>query len=147
MVYPNQYDDDATIPRVDDNISEIADVVVNAIREAIFAIEKELGLSPSGSLSSLTEFLNVSFNTNGTIKASALTSVGLATLPIVDSQVAFNAAIKESKLALDYSTADLHTQVVSNAALANTLAAFTATPLASICLTGDLAKSRMISIS
>lgn len=123
----NGYDDDSSIPRIDNNISELGDLTINALRDAVFAIEAALGLTPSGSLSSLSDFLNVSFNYNGTIKASALTSVGLATLPIVDNQVAFNAAIKESKLDLDYSTSSLHTQIVANVALTNVLATFTAT--------------------
>lgn len=127
VFWPTAYDDDATIPRIDSNITELGDVTVNALRDAVFALQAALGLTPSGSLSSLSDFLNVSFNSNGTIKASALTSVGLATLPIVDNQVASNAAIKESKLDLDYSTSDLHTQIVANVALANTLATFTAT--------------------
>lgn len=127
VLFPSALDDDSSIIRVDDAISELGSLAISQLRDAIFAIEAELGLTASGSLSSLSDFLNVSFNSNGTIKASALTSVGLATLPIVDNQVASNAAIKESKLDLDYSTSDLHTQIVANAALANTLATFTAT--------------------
>lgn len=126
-IYPLGIDSDATIARVDDDISEIGVEVINQNRAATFAIENELGIQPAGSAGSVASRLNVSLNPDGTIKASALTSIGLATLPVVDNQVAFNAGIKEYKLALDFSTSNLHTLILSNTALLNSLTSFTNT--------------------
>ena len=126
-VYPLAIDSDETIVRIDDNLSELGTEAINQLRSAVFAIEEELGIQPSGSLSSVANRLDVSINPNGTIKASALTSVGLATLPIDDAQVGSGAGIQESKLALDYSTADLNAQLTSNTATLNSLAAFATT--------------------
>lgn len=123
-VYPFELDSDVTISRVDDNITQIGGEVLNAVRDAVFAIEAELGINPSGALDSLNDFLDVSFNENGTIKASALTSVGLVTLPITNNQVGDSAGIKESKLDLDFSTVDLNTLITANATLLNSLNAF-----------------------
>lgn len=123
-VYPFEIDSDQTIIRIDDNLSEIGGESINQLREAVFAIEQELGIHPAGSAGSIANRLDVSLNPDGTIKASALTSVGLATLPIVDNQVANNAGIKEFKLALDFTTSDLHTLIQSNSALLNSLTTF-----------------------
>lgn len=123
-VYPSAVDDDSTIVRVDDNITEIGGLAINQLRDAVFAIEATLGLEPQGSMSSLADRVDVSINSNGTIKASALTSVGLVTLPITNSQVGSNAAILESKLALDFSTTDLYTLITTNAVTLTSLSAF-----------------------
>lgn len=123
-VYPNALDDDQTLIRVDANITEIGGTAINQIRSAIFAIERELGLNPSGSAGSVANRLDVSLNPNGTIKTSALTSVGLATLPITNNQVANNAGIKEFKLDLDFNTSDLNTAILANSALLTSLSAF-----------------------
>lgn len=116
-VFPNDIDDDTTIIRVDDRVTEISGQNFNQARDAIFRIEEELGINPSGSMDSLAEFLGVSFNSNGTIKQSALASVGLVTLPIDNNDVGVNAGILESKLTLDYSTASLRQLITDNAAL------------------------------
>lgn len=133
-VYPFALDDDQTIIRIDDNLSELGTEAINQLRSAVFAIERELGINPSGSLSSVTDRFSVSHNDNGTIKASALTSVGLATLPIDDAQVGANAGIQESKLALDFTTANLNALIQANSALINTTAAFVATTNADLLL-------------
>src|SRR5574343_204353 len=96
--YPYILDDDTTIIRVDDNISEISGENFNQVRDAIFTIEEELGIKPAGSMDNLNEFLDVSHNDDGTIKASALALVGLVTLPIDNAQVGVSAGILESKL-------------------------------------------------
>lgn len=123
-VYPFEIDSDADLIRVDDNITEIGGEAINQLRDAVFAVEKELGIRPAGSAGSVAARLNTSLNQDGSIKTSALASVGLATLPISDSQVGTNAGIKEYKLALDHSTSDLNTLIVSNSALLNALTAF-----------------------
>lgn len=123
-VYPQEFDSDSTIQRVDDNLSEIAGDVINQCRAALFAIEIELGLIPSGSKDSVADRLNISLNADGTIKASALTSIGLVTLPINNSQIGTFAGIRESKLTLDYSTSSLHTLIQANSTLLTSLSEF-----------------------
>ena len=115
--YPEALDDDISLPRVDDNLTEIGGEAINAVRDAIFAIEEELGINPAGSKDDVSERLNVSLNPDGTIKNSALESIGLVTLPIIDSHVANNAGIKEQKLELHYHTDDLNTRLLVASAL------------------------------
>jgi len=105
--YPNSLDDDSSLPAVNDNIVEIGGDAINALRDAVFNIETEIGLGGSGSSGSIANRISVSIEPNGTIKSSALTSLGLVTLPITNSQIAVNAGIPESKLTLDYKTQDL----------------------------------------
>lgn len=126
-VYPFAYDSDETILRIDDNITELGGEVSNQLRDAVFAMQGELGLGLKGSLNTLADRLNVSLNANGTIKQSALAAVGLVTLPIVDNQVATNAGIKEFKLSLDYSTSNLHTIITANKGLLDAVNAFAST--------------------
>ena len=123
-VYPFDIDDDSTIGRVDDNITEIGGDVINSLRDAMFAVQKELGVLPSGSVSSISARLDKSLTSDGDIKASALASVGLVTLPVDNAQVGANAGIKESKLALDYSTSELHTLLQANTTLLNSINAY-----------------------
>lgn len=131
-VYPFALDSDETIIRIDDNISELGTEAINQLRDAVFNMQGEMGLGLSGSMGTLASRLDVSINANGTIKASALTSVGLATLPIVDNQVASNAGIKEYKLSLDHTTSDLYTLISSNAALLASLVTFANTTAADL---------------
>lgn len=122
-VYPSAIDSDAEIQQINDNLSEIGTDVINALRSAVFALEEEVGVGASGSMSSLAARLGVSLNPNGTIRSSALSSVGLATLPISDAQVASN-SITEAKLQLDYSTSDLHSLYLANSSLLSALQSF-----------------------
>lgn len=126
-VYPFALDSDETIIRIDDNITELGGDAINQLRDAVFAIEGELGIGLKGSLNDLADRLAVSLNTNGTIKQSALAAVGLVTLPIVDNQVASNAGIKEYKLALDHKTSDLYTIITANKDLLDAVNAFAST--------------------
>lgn len=120
--YPNSIDDDSTIPAVSDDITEIGEEAINALRDAVFAIETEVGLSGSGSSGSIADRLGVSINPDGTIKSSALTSLGLVTLPITNTQISNSAQIAESKLDLDYSTSSLfNTLTTQNSSLNNIL--------------------------
>jgi hypothetical protein len=111
--FPSAIDDDSTIPSVYDNITEIGSEAINALKEAVINIEEEIGLTASGSLTNLADRLNVSLNPDGTINPSALTSLGLVTLPIDNTQIATNAAILESKLDLDHSTQDLYNMIIN----------------------------------
>lgn len=102
--YPASLDDDTTIPFVTDTIGHIN--TTNALRDAIFAIEAELGVNPAGTAGSVESRLSVSFELDGTLKASTITSLGLVTLPITNAHISPTAQIAESKLDLDYSTTD-----------------------------------------
>lgn len=106
--FPNEIDTDLELPPVFDNIVEIGETAVNAIRSAMFAVEDTLGVNPQGSTSSVADRLDVSLNSDGTIKPSSLTGIGLVVLPITNTQVSAVAAIAESKLALTYTTQALH---------------------------------------
>lgn len=123
-VYPYAIDSDSDIVHVSDNLTEIGGEAINQLREAIFAIEQELGIQPAGSAGSVANRFNVALNSDGSIRASALASIGLVTLPITNNQIADNAGIQEHKLTLDYRTSDLHTLISSNAALISALVTF-----------------------
>jgi len=115
--YPIQLDTDVELEKVDDNITEIGGSAINSLRSAIFNIEETLGINPQGIASDVTTRLNRALNPDGSIKASALAAIALVTLPIVNSMIASNAGIEESKLDLDYGTAWLKAQHDSNYAL------------------------------
>lgn len=107
--YPDKIDTDAELPRIDDNITETGSDTLNAMREAIFGIQKALGINPQGAAADLKTRLSQSLNEDGTLKTAALVISGL-----VNSQVAAGAAIVESKLNLDYTTQELQDQIWSN---------------------------------
>lgn len=126
-VYPDALDTDAEIEFISDNLSEMGAQVINQIREALFAIEGVLGVSPAGSAGDVAAFLAVAHQANGHLKASELSGLGLVTLPITNIQVGDSAGIAEYKLDLTYSTSDLHTLIVSNSNLLTSLNSFTNT--------------------
>ncbi len=105
--FPTSLDDDTTLPIVNDNITETGGEAINAVRDVAFALEENIGIGAAGTATSLSDRLGVSINPDGTIKSSALTSLGLVTLPITQDQIATNAQIPESKLKLDHRTQDL----------------------------------------
>lgn len=108
-LYPNSLDDDSSLPRVSDNITEAGEEAINATRSAVFSLEEEVGIGGKGSLTSIADRIAVSIDDDGLIKPSALTGIGLISLPITNSQISPTAAISESKLSLTYSTSSLHT--------------------------------------
>lgn len=105
--FPNNFDDDTTLPVVNDNITEIGGEAINALRDAVVNIEMNIGLGAAGTTPSIAARLGLLINPDGTPNASAITSLGLVTLPIFNNQIADNAGIPESKLVLDYRTQDL----------------------------------------
>lgn len=105
--FPSQLDDDVTLPPVNDNITETGAEAINACRDALFAIESEIGIGASGSAGSIAARLGVSLDPAGAIKPSAIAAMGLVTLPIFNSHIADNAQILEAKLKLDFRTQDL----------------------------------------
>lgn len=111
--YPSQLDDDTTLPRVDNNITEEGGDAINALRDAVFAIEDALGINVQGAVADLATRLGIALDANGNIKASAIAGLGLITLPITDSQVSATAQIQESKLLLAYGTSFLNSKIDS----------------------------------
>jgi len=111
--FPDQFDTDLELPRVDKEVSEISGDAINALRDAIFNIQKNIGLSVQGSKSSLADLISVSIDSNGKLKSSALSQVGVVTLPISNSQIGDNAGIEESKLDLDQPTQVLKNSISS----------------------------------
>lgn len=109
--FPSQLDDDVTLPPVNDNIVDVGAEAVNAVRDALFAIEMEIGLGASGSAGSIAARLGVSLDPAGNIKPSAIAAMGLVTLPIFNYHIADTAQILESKLKLDYRTQDLYNYI------------------------------------
>lgn len=105
--FPSGFDDDTTLPFVNDNLTDIGGDAINALRDAVFAIEQNIGLGANGSTGSIAARLGVSINPDGSIKPSAIASMGLVTLPITQDQIADFAQIPESKLRLDHRTQDL----------------------------------------
>jgi len=112
--YPGELDTDKELPRVDDNITEIGGDAINGLRSAVFQIEETLGLDPQGTAADVAARLDQSLAPDGSIKASALTTIGLVALPITNSMIAATAGIEESKLDLDYSTVQLKTWIDEN---------------------------------
>ena len=112
--YPSEIDTDAELASIYSNISELSPDALNSLKEAILAIEKTLGIDPQGSAIDLISRLDVSLNSDGTLSASALSSAGLISLPIDNSQIGAGAAILESKIDLDVGTQSLQDQITSN---------------------------------
>lgn len=112
--YPQKVDTDFEVPGVYDNVSEISGTSLNSLRDAVFAIERSLGINLGGSQQDLVSRINRSLNQDGTIRQDALASAGLISLPVTDSEVGASAAIQESKLDLDVPTTSLQNQITSN---------------------------------
>jgi hypothetical protein len=111
--FPTDLDDDTTLPVVNDNITEIGGEAINALREAVFNIEENIGLGAQGSALSISDRLSISFLPDGTLKPSVITGLGFisAATGIYNADVNPNAMIAESKLKLDHRTADLYNYV------------------------------------
>ncbi len=109
--FPLDFDDDTTLPVVNDNITEIGAEAINSLRDAVFNIEQYLGINSASISGSISSLLNVSLLPNGAINPSALTSLGLVTLPITGEQISNTAQISETKLNLDYHTQDLYNYI------------------------------------
>jgi len=105
--FPNDFDDDTTLPPINDNIQDLGAEAINALRDAAFNTQQYLGLGGAGTTSSISERLGISLEPDGSIKPSAIASLGLVTLPITNDQISNSAEIPESKLKLDHRTQDL----------------------------------------
>lgn len=113
-VFPGSLDTDLEIPRVDNNITEIGGDVINALRDAVFAIQSTIGLSAPGNANDLVTRINGVIDADGNIKTDAIAEHGLVSLPIADAHIGATAAIAETKLDLDYSTTSLNARIITN---------------------------------
>lgn len=114
--FPQNLDSDLDLPRVDDNIAEIGATAINALRDAVFAIESNIGVGAAGGTSSIAARLGQSLDANGNLSPSVL--INLLNNPafqITNQQVSTSAAIAESKLNLAYHTSYLHNLICNNA--------------------------------
>lgn len=111
--FPTDLDDDTTLPVVNNNITEIGGEAINALRDAVFNIEQNIGLNAQGSALSISDRLGISFLPDGTLKPSVIAGLGFisAATGIYNADVNPNAMIAESKLKLDHRTADLYNYV------------------------------------
>jgi len=110
--YPNQIDTPSELPIVRDNIYEIGSDAINSLRSAIIQIEKTLGINPNGAIGlTVGERISQSLDQSGNIKREAIDRVGLISGPIFDDQVSDSAAIKESKIKLNFPTQVLQSQI------------------------------------
>jgi len=112
-IFPDGFDTDLEIPRVDKNVTEINGDIINSLRDAIFAMQRAMGLNGQGNKPSLVDRINVAIDPNGNITKAALEAVGLVTLPITNKQVGETAGIVESKLKLDHATQVLRNLIES----------------------------------
>lgn len=112
--YPSRIDTSVEIPAVRDNILEVASSTINSLRSAVFQIERTLGINPHGSVgNTVAERLNQVLDGNGNILKEALDRANVLSGPILDSDIARSAAIKESKLDLNFSTSYLYQQLTT----------------------------------
>lgn len=112
--YPSKLDSSIEIPAVRDNITEIGSDVINSLRSAIFAIEQTLGIDPHGnSGNTVANRLSQALDDNGNILPSALSMANVLSGPILDNDVSDVAAVKESKLKLDFPTKVLQSEISS----------------------------------
>lgn len=113
-VFPNTLDTDLELPRVDNNVTEIGGEAINALRDAIMAIEQNIGVNVQGNKADLVTRISRVIDKDGNIKTSAIEAHGLASLPISDTHISSKAAIQESKIDLDYTTSSLNARILSN---------------------------------
>lgn len=118
--YPTSIDDDSTLPPINDNLDDLGEAAVNALRDAVVNIEEFVGTGVPGQMS-LAQRLGLLVQPDGYFNFSYLTSMGLVTLPIYDNQIADAANIQESKLSLTFGTQDLYNDIAFLAQGVNTV--------------------------
>jgi hypothetical protein len=119
--YPQELDTSVEIPSVRDNITEIGSDVINSIRDAIFKIERTLGINPQGATgNTVATRLSGVIDENGNILSDALSQANVLSGPIIDADVSRVASIRESKLKLDFPTTLLQNEIsIINSELEN----------------------------
>ncbi len=112
--FPAKIDSSVELPAVRDNILSVGSDAINGLRSAIFAIEQTLGINPQGtSGNTVAGRIGQSLDSNGNILPSALSMVNVLVGPILDNDVSDVAAVKESKLKLDFPTKVLQSEISS----------------------------------
>jgi len=110
--YPQKLDTSIELPTVRDNITELSSETINSLISAIFQIERTLGINPQGAAgNSVSARLSKALDGNGNIKKDALKQANVLSGPITNVDVSKVAAIKESKLRLDFPTGVLQSEV------------------------------------
>lgn len=110
--YPEKIDTSVELPLVRDNITELNSEIINGLTRAIIQIERTLGINPQGSSgSTVATRVSKALDDNGNIKKEALTQANVLSGPISDVDVSKVAAIRESKLKLDFPTKLLQSEV------------------------------------
>jgi hypothetical protein len=106
--FPNNIDDNSTLPIVDNNIMENGAEAISSLRDAVLAIENNIGTNPG--TRTIEQRLSVIVDDNGNIVVTSIPTV-VANNSITNAQVASNAAIAETKLNLQYSTSSLNSGI------------------------------------
>jgi len=96
-LYPDQIDGYSSLPVVVDFISAVRAADVNRIRDAIVAIQAELGINPSGTFGTVVDRLN-SLDTNYLKSISTITSDYLILL--TDNKILVDATSAEVRVTL-----------------------------------------------
>lgn len=109
--FPNNFDDDTTLPYINDNIQDAGGEAINALREAMFNVQDNIGLTAAGNTGSISNRLDSFLFPDGSIKPSAIASLGLVTLPITNAHISDSAQIPEYKLKLDHKTQNLYNYI------------------------------------
>lgn len=110
--YPNQIDTPSDLPVVRNNVLEVGAEAINSLRSAIIQIEKVLGINPQGAIgNTVASRISGVIDDSGNIKPESLERVGILTSPVLDDHISKVAAIKESKLKLDFPTSVLQTEI------------------------------------
>lgn len=110
--YPNQIDTPSDLPIVRNNILEVGAEAINSLRSAIVQIEKVLGINPQGAIgNTVASRISGVIDDSGNIKPESLEKIGILTSPVLDDHISKVAAIKESKLKLDFPTSLLQTEI------------------------------------
>ena len=95
--FPIALDDDTTLPIINDNLTQQGGDAINALRDAVFNIEQNIGIGAAGTSPSIAARLGLLINLDGTPNSSAITSLGLVTLPITNNQIIDNLSLVMSR--------------------------------------------------
>jgi hypothetical protein len=107
--YPNRLDTSVELPVIRDNITELNAEVINNIRDSIIKIQRINPHGPPGN--TVADRISKSIDDSGNIRKDALTQANVLSGPIIDADVSKVAAIKESKLKLDFPTRLLQSEI------------------------------------
>lgn len=96
-LFPNQIDGYASLPLVVDFISAVRAADVNRIRDAVVAIETELGINPSGTFGTVVDRLN-SLDTNN--QKNIVTVTENYSVLLTDNKILVDATLAEVRITL-----------------------------------------------